>query len=146
MKQSSKLSFAWRKFTENRLFFPLLALSLILLFDFIFIPGFFTIENRDGDLRGSLIDIFRNGSTVMLLAIGMTLVIATGGVDLSVGATMAIAASVAGILMNPSALKNEVFFVTDPNYTFQPLWIVIMAALIVSILCGLWNGVLVGYM
>ena len=55
---------------------------------------------------------------------------------------MAIAASVAGILMNPSALKNEVFFVTDPNYTFQPLWVVIVAALIVSIICGLWNGVL----
>src|SRR5215204_923563 len=146
MKKNTKPAFTWRKVTENRLFFPILTLSLILLFDFIFIPGFFTIENRDGDLRGSLIDIFRNGSTVMLLAIGMTLVIATGGVDLSVGATMAIAASMAGILMNPSALNNEVFFVTDPNYTFQPLWLVILAALIVSILCGLWNGALVAYM
>src|SRR5215207_687420 len=146
MRTSSRRSFTWRKFTENRLFFPLVALSLILLFDFIFIPGFFSIENREGNLHGSLVDIFRNGSTVMLLAIGMTLVIATGGVDLSVGATMAIAASVAGILMNPSALKNEVFFVTDPNYTFQPLWVVIVAALVMSIICGLWNGVLVAYM
>jgi simple sugar transport system permease protein len=128
------------------LFFPFVALSLILLFDFIFIPGFFSIENRDGNLYGSLIDIFRNGSTVMMLAIGMTLVIATGGVDLSVGAIMAIAASVAGILMNPSALRDELFFVTDPTYTFQPLWVVIAGALIVSLLCGLWNGVLVGYM
>jgi len=146
MKKNTQPSFTWRKVTENRLFFPILALSLILIFDFIFIPGFFTIENRDGDLRGSLIDIFRNGSTVMLLAIGMTLVIATGGVDLSVGATMAIAASVAGILMNPSALKNEVFFVTDPNYTFQPLWVVIISALVVATICGLWNGILVAYM
>jgi len=146
MKKTTASSLTWRKVTENRLFFPLLALSLILLFDFIFIPGFFTIESRDGDLRGSLIDIFRNGSTVMLLAIGMTLVIATGGVDLSVGATMAIAASMAGILMNPSALKNEVFFVTDPNYTFQPLWVVIVLSLLVSLLCGMWNGVLVAYM
>jgi simple sugar transport system permease protein len=146
MKKTTKPAFSWRKVTENRLFFPLLTLSLILLFDFIFIPGFFTIENRGGDLRGSLIDIFRNGSTVMLLAIGMTLVIATGGVDLSVGATMAIAASMAGILMNPSALNNEVFFVTDPNYTFQPLWVVISLSLLVSILCGLWNGALVAYM
>ena len=142
----SNQHFAWRKLTESRLFFPVIALSLILLFDFIFIPGFFAIENREGNLRGSLVDIFRNGSTVMLLAIGMTLVIATGGVDLSVGATMAIAASVAGILMNPSALKNEVFFVTDPYYTFQPLWVVIVAALIVAIICGVWNGVLVAYM
>ena len=146
MRKSTNTFFTWRDIIESRLFFPLVALLLILLFDFIFIPGFFAIENRDGNLHGSLIDIFRNGSTVMLLAIGMTLVIATGGVDLSVGATMAIAASVAGILMNPSALKNEVFFVTDPNYTFQPLWVVIVAALTVSIICGLWNGVLVAYM
>ena len=146
MRNSTKPSFIWKDIIESRLFFPLAALLIILLFDFIFIPGFFAIENRDGNLHGSLIDIFRNGSTVMLLAIGMTLVIATGGVDLSVGATMAIAASVAGILMNPSALKNEVFFVTDPNYTFQPLWLVIVAALVVSIICGLWNGVLVAYM
>jgi ribose/xylose/arabinose/galactoside ABC-type transport system permease subunit len=48
--------------------------------------------------------------------------------------------------MNPSALKNEVFFVTDPYYTFQHLWVVIVAALIVSLICGLWNGVLVAYM
>jgi len=146
MRKSMKPSITWRKITESRLFFPIVALSLILIFDFIFIPGFFAIENREGNLHGSLVDILRNGSTVMLLAIGMTLVIATGGVDLSVGATMAIAASVAGILMNPSALKNEVFFVTDPNYTFQPLWLVISSALIVAILCGLWNGVLVAYM
>ncbi len=146
MNKNPKSFITWKEISESRLFFPLVALSLILLFDFIFIPGFFSIENRDGNLHGSLIDIFRNGSTVMLLAIGMTLVIATGGVDLSVGAVMAIAASVAGILMNPSALKNEVFFVTDPNYTFQPLWVVITSALLVAILCGFWNGVLVAYM
>lgn len=147
MKRNMNLSsLTLRKITESRLFLPITALLLILLFDFIFIPGFFNIENRDGNLYGSAIDIMRNGSTIMLLAIGMTLVIATGGVDLSVGAVMAISASVAGILMNPSALFNEVFFVTDPNYTFAPLWVVIVAALFAATLCGLWNGVLVSYM
>jgi simple sugar transport system permease protein len=146
MKTATKRPFSIKTITESRLFFPITALLIILIFDLIFIPGFFSIESRDGNLRGSLIDIMRNGSTVMILAIGMTLVIATGGVDLSVGATMAIAASVAGILMNPSALKNEVFFVTDPTYTYQPLWLVILAALSVAIFCGLWNGVLVAYM
>ena len=146
MRKFTKPSFTLRSITESRLFFPLVALSLILLFDLIFIPGFFAIESKDGDLRGSLIDILRNGSTVMLLAIGMTLVIATGGVDLSVGAVMAISASMAGILMNPAALRNEVFFVTDPYYTFQPLWLVIVAALVVAIICGLWNGLLVAHM
>jgi simple sugar transport system permease protein len=146
MRQPKKFSISWQSITDNRLFFPLVALFLILFYDLLFIPGFFNIENRDGNLYGSVIDILRNGSTVSLLAIGMTLVIATAGVDLSVGAVMAIAASVAGILMNPSALRNEVFFVTDPYYTFQPLWVVILVPLIVAIICGLWNGMLVAYM
>jgi len=146
MRQPKKISITWQSITDNRLFFPVVALFLILFYDFIFIPGFFNIENRDGNLYGSVIDILRNGSTVSLLAIGMTLVIATAGVDLSVGAVMAISASVAGILMNPSALRNEVFFVTDPYYTFQPLWLVILVPLLVAIICGLWNGMLVAYM
>jgi len=146
MKPPQKSTLTWRSITESRIFLPVVLLLLVLLFDFLFIPGFFNIENRDGDLYGSLIDILRNGSAVSLLAIGMTLVIATGGIDLSVGAVMAIAASVAGILMNPSALWNEVFFVTDPMYTWQPLWIVIGAALLAGLLCGVWNGMLVAFM
>ena len=78
--RKSKASFTWKKVTESKLFFPFVALGLILLFDLIFVPGVFRIENRGGNLYGSLIDILRNGSCVMLLAIGMTLVIATSGV------------------------------------------------------------------
>ena len=149
MKQSG-FSLAWRKATESRLFLPLIALALILLFDLITIPGFFSIQTRDGNLYGSLIDIVRNGSTVALLAIGMTLVIATGGVDLSVGAIMAIAASVAALLMNPYVLAKELpphlmSLINDPTFTFQPLWVVILATLLVATLCGVWNGILVAY-
>jgi ribose/xylose/arabinose/galactoside ABC-type transport system permease subunit len=145
-----RFSSTWRRVTENKLFFPLVALALILLVDLILIPGFFSIQTREGNLYGSLIDIVRNGSTVSLLAIGMTLVIATGGVDLSVGAVMAIAASVAAILMNPYVLGKELppyllKLITDPTFTWQPLWVVILAALFVSIVCGLWNGLLVAY-
>jgi simple sugar transport system permease protein len=146
----SGFSLAWRKATESRLFLPLVALALILLFDLITIPGFFSIQTRDGNLYGSLIDIVRNGSTVALLAIGMTLVIATGGVDLSVGAIMAIAASVAALLMNPYVLAKELpphlmSLINDPTFTFQPLWVVILATLLVATLCGVWNGILVAY-
>lgn len=146
-----KLSFSWKKLTESRLFFPLVALAVILLFDLIFVPRVFRIETRDGNLYGSLIDILRNGSTVSLLAIGMTLVIALGGVDLSVGAVMAIAASVAAIMMNPVIIGLELppdlmNFINDPNFTYSPLWEVIVVTLIVATLCGLWNGVLVAYM
>ncbi len=146
----SRTSFAWKKITEQKLFFPFVALGFILLFDLIFIPGFFKIESRAGNLYGSLIDILRNGSYVMILATGMTLVIATGGVDLSVGAIMAIAASVAAIMINPTIIgvklpPDVMKLVFDPNFTYSPLWEVILVTLLVSILCGLWNGVLVAY-
>jgi simple sugar transport system permease protein len=150
MMTASKAAFTWKKLTENRLFFPFVALALILLFDLIFEPGFFALTLRRGNVHGSLIDILRNGTTVSLLAIGMTLVIATGGVDLSVGAVMAIAASVAAILMNPYVLAKELppnllQLINDPHFTYQPLWVVIPVTLIVAAICGLWNGLLVAY-
>lgn len=146
-----KVSSFIRGLTDNRLFLPVLALLLILLFDAIFIPGFFRIQVRNGDLYGRVIDIMRNASTVMVLAIGMTLVIATGGIDLSVGAVMAIASSVAAIMMNPTIIgvelpPNLMQFINDPNFTYSPLWEVILVSLLVSMVCGLWNGVLVAYM
>ncbi len=139
-----------RKITESKLFFPLLTLAIILLMDLIIIPNFFAIQVRDGNLYGSLIDILRNASPVMILAIGMTLVIATGGVDLSVGAVMAIAASVAAIMMNPVIIGLELppdlmKFINDPYFTYSPLWQVITVTLIVTTSCGLWNGLLVAY-
>jgi ribose/xylose/arabinose/galactoside ABC-type transport system permease subunit len=150
--RQSKSSFTWRRVTENKLFFPLIALAIILLFDLFFVPGFFKLESKDGHLYGSLIDILRNGSCIMLLGIGMTLVIASGGggVDLSVGAVMAIAASVAAIMMNPVIIgvklpPDLMKFINDPNFTYAPLWEVILVTLIVSIICGAWNGLLVAY-
>jgi simple sugar transport system permease protein len=143
-------SFNLRKVTESRLFFPLVAFALVLVIDLILVPNFFRIEVRNGNLYGNLIDVLRNGSTVALLAIGMTLVIATGGVDLSVGAVMAIAASVAALMMNPWVIGKELTIelqrlVMDPTYTYSPLWLVIIVTLLVATLCGLWNGILVAY-
>jgi ribose/xylose/arabinose/galactoside ABC-type transport system permease subunit len=139
------------KVTNSRLFYPLLALVIILALDTIFIPDFFSIQIRNGDLYGRVIDIMRNASTVMVLALGMTLVIATGGIDLSVGGVMAIAASVAAIMMNPVIIGLELppdlmKFMNDPNFTYSPLWEVIIVTLIVALICGAWNGFLVAYM
>ena len=83
--------------------------------------GFFRVEVRDGRLYGVLIDILNHGSKVMLLALGMALVIATSGVDLSVGAVMAIAGAVAAQLINIAGVAFPV---------------VIAAALGVAILAG----------
>src|SRR5512146_2830672 len=134
--------FTWREITESKLFFPITALALILLFDLITIPNFFRISFQQGHLYGNLIDILRNSTPVIALSIGMTLVIATGGVDLSVGAIMAIVSSVAAILMNPFVLGTELQAIkNDPTYSYSPFWLVILLPLIVATICGAWNGV-----
>src|ERR1700689_5293881 len=78
---------------------PIAALALVLIFNAIFTPGFFHIELRDGRCYGSVIDVLNRGTPTMLVSLGMTLVIATGGVDLSVGAVMAIAGATAACLI-----------------------------------------------
>ena len=147
MKQS-KSGFNLGKVVESRLFFPTVALGLILLFDLIIIPGFFHIEIKQGHLYGNLIDVLRNSAPTIILAMGMTLVIATGGVDLSVGAIMAIAASMACIMMNPNLIGLKLADVTreaDPTYSASPLLAVFLVPLIIAAICGLWNGILVAY-
>src|SRR5206468_9701703 len=81
------------------LLWPLVALAALLLFNLLFTEGFARITVRDGHVYGSLVDILKLSSRVMLVSLGMTLVIATAGVDLSVGAVVAIAGSVAARLM-----------------------------------------------
>jgi simple sugar transport system permease protein len=138
--------FSWQNLRDNQLFWPLLALALIMVFNLFFTPGFYNIEIKDGHLSGFLIDILNRGSVLMLLAIGMTMVIATGGVDLSVGAVIAISAATATVLINP-ALAQELISSEEliKDVTSTPLWLCIVAALAVSTLCGLWNGLLVSW-
>ena len=134
----------WKRFTGSRVFWPLVALGLIMLFNALFTPHFFNLEIKDGHLFGSLVDIVNRGAPLMILAVGMTLVIATAGVDLSVGAVVAISAATATVLINP-ALGKELISSDKliQDVTATPLPIVILAALAVSTLCGLWNGLLV---
>lgn len=110
-----------------RLLWPLLALVALLLFDLIYIDNFFHVGVQDDHLYGSVIDILENAGPVLLLSIGMTLVIATGGVDLSVGSIMAISAAVAAQLV-----------VAGHSFTLA-----LAAALAVALLAGAWNGMLV---
>lgn len=145
-----KASLRGSRITDSRFFLPSVVLALILLFDLIFVPGFFHLEMKEGHLYGSLIDILRNSVPTVILAMGMTLVIATGGVDLSVGAIMAISASVACILIDPRIVGvnlqgNISSVVGDPTYSFAPMAVVILVPMLVAVLCGVWNGLLVSY-
>src|SRR6478752_3211348 len=76
------------------------ALLLVFLVNWIVFRDFFAIRLQDGRLFGSLIDVFNRGAPVALLALGMTLVIATRGIDLSVGAVMAIAGATDATLVS----------------------------------------------
>jgi ribose/xylose/arabinose/galactoside ABC-type transport system permease subunit len=142
MKNNTPL---FKRIRENRLFWPLVALALIFIFNAIFSPGFFKLGILDGHLFGNLIDVFNNSAPLMLVALGMTLVIATGGVDLSVGAVIAISAAMGSVLINP-VLGNEQItnaVAADPTLTNTPLWLVVVVTLVAGTLCGLWNGMLV---
>jgi ribose/xylose/arabinose/galactoside ABC-type transport system permease subunit len=95
-------------------------------------PNLFKITILEGHLYGSLVDIFRYGAPLMIVALGMTLVIATGGVDLSVGPVIAVTGAVA-----------TSFIGLEYGATRTPLFLAIAIALGVATLCGLWNGILV---
>src|SRR6201991_2372880 len=84
-----------RTVLRHRLLWPVAMLVVLLLSNLFFSSGFFAIEVRDGHLFGSLIDILRQSAPLVLVALGMTLVIATSGIDLSVGAVVAISGALA---------------------------------------------------
>ena len=79
-------------------------LALILLLNWLISPQFFNVSVQGGRLFGSVIDVFYRGAPIIILALGMTLVIATGGIDLSVGAVIAIAGATAASLVQTSGL------------------------------------------
>ena len=123
-----------KKFTSSSLALPLAALGLLLLFNAIFVDGFFTIEMMDnGNLYGRPIDILYRASSLIILALGMTFVIATGGVDISCGTVVAISAAVCCI-----TLGGDISGVPE-----HPFIIAIIASLIAGVIAGCWNGFLV---
>lgn len=82
---------------------------------------FFSLEN--------LLNVVRQVSILGIIAIGMTMVIVTGEIDLSVGATYSFAAMVTGLLMNRGV----------------PIPVSILVGLLCGGLVGLINGTLITY-
>ncbi|HHR1326716.1 galactofuranose ABC transporter, ATP-binding protein YtfT [Klebsiella aerogenes] len=117
-----KRRFSWPKGMPQ-----IIALLLVLAVDSLVAPHFFQVLLQDGRLFGSPIDILNRAAPVALLAIGMTLVIATSGIDLSVGAVMAIAGATAASM----------------TVAGHSLPVVLLTALGAGALAGLWNGILV---
>ncbi len=120
------------------IFWPLVAFALLLAFNWFFTPGFFHMEMRDGHLFGIPLDILNRGAPIILLSIGMTLVYATGGIDLSVGAVMAISGALAAYIIRPQYSSGVLEYQQDVS-----MFLVLAIPMIASLLCGLWNGILV---
>jgi simple sugar transport system permease protein len=109
---------------------PVAALLVLLVLDAILVPGFFRLELKDGHLYGALVDILNRAAPLMLAALGMTLVVATRGIDISVGAVVALSGTVAAMLVGGAT-------------SGAPMGMALLAAFGVALMCGLWNGVLV---
>jgi simple sugar transport system permease protein len=125
---------------NRRAVWPLLTLALLLLGDRLISPSFFSIGSvvdpvYGEHFSGSIIDILKNAAPILLLATGMSLVIATGGIDLSVGAVIAICGAVAATLVG----KHDV----APAF---PVPLIILISIGFGVLCGLWNGILVAFL
>jgi galactofuranose transport system permease protein len=123
----------WAVVITHSLFWPAVALVAMLVANTIYRPSFLSIEVRDGHLYGSLIDILRLSAPLMIVALGMTLVIATGGIDLSVGSVCAISGAIACLYISKQPAQNSLTGV------FTALALAFGLVLVL----GAWNGVLV---
>ena len=102
-------------------FWVTVALALLVAFMAMLEPSFGTVDNAA--------NITRNFAPFGIMALGMTVVIITGGIDLSVGSIMGLVAIVAGVFL-----------------TWEYPWYVAFAAgLLTGIVCGAVNGFFVAY-
>lgn len=124
---------ALRRVADHGLLWPVVALIVLLLACGLKSPGFLDVTLRDGHLFGQLIDLLRNSATPLLLAVGMCLVIATGGIDLSVGATMAIALAVSLTYLDGAP---------DPG-SAGTVAVALVLGIAVGVVVGAFNGFMV---
>ncbi len=107
----------WRFVREKGVY---LALAVVVIFNLIATPNFASLRN----LQLQLVQV----APVVIVALGMALVIGTAGIDLSVGAVMALAAAMVAIFVDQSP------------------WLAIAMALVVGVVAGLLNGSLVAFL
>lgn len=103
------------------------AFLALILFNVVFTPNFLSLQTLNVNLT--------QVATIVIVATGMTLVIATGGIDLSVGSLMAIAGALA-----PMIFLGTIF----PVFSMPAaIALALMLSVAVTALFGLFNGFLV---
>ena len=125
----------WRELIRKPFFWGIVAIIALLALNVIKDPTYLalSINPNNGNLVGNLVDILRQAAPVMMIAIGMSLVIATGGIDLSVGSLMAVAGAV------------SMEFLSAAGDSFGAALAAVGLALVITGVLGAVNGVLVAY-
>jgi ribose/xylose/arabinose/galactoside ABC-type transport system permease subunit len=114
---------------NSKIFWPLTSLIILLLFNFIMTPSFLSISMKDGHLFGNTIDILNRAAPLILISLGMTIVIATQGIDISVGSIIAISAALSATVIVGGG----------------SVMLAIAVGVVSGLICGVWNGFLVSY-
>ncbi|WP_156761641.1 ABC transporter permease [Microbacterium karelineae] len=85
------------------------AIVLLLVVNLVNDPGYLAISiSARGDLVGNSIDILRAAAPIMMIAVGMCLVVATKGIDLSVGSVMVVAGAVSMEFLSAAGAPDSV--------------------------------------
>jgi galactofuranose transport system permease protein len=119
-----------RAIARHSLLWPVVTLLLLFALDVAHRHDFLSITMLEGHFFGAPIDILNRASPLIVVSLGMTLVIATRGIDISVGTIVAIAGATAAIIL-----------ADDPNR----MGLALAAALGVGLLAGAWNGLLAAF-
>jgi ribose transport system permease protein len=104
---------------DSRVFLAIVGLFLLGLFLSILSPHFLTVSN--------ILNVLRQISMIAVVAIGMTYVIITGGIDLSVGSVLALSAVCAASFMTHGV----------------NMYLAALAGLMIGAVCGFLNGILI---
>ena len=117
-----KSGFSLRNWLHSPLILPLAGLIVVSILMGLASDNFFTVSN--------ILNVLRQVSIVAVLAVGMTFVILTGGIDLSVGAVMALVGTLASGLMVHAGL---------------PASAALALGVLIGLAIGTINGVLVAW-
>lgn len=127
---------AWvRELVRRQYFWGIVAILVLLGLNLVKDPSYLAIRTNPatGNLAGNLIDIVRASAPILMIALGMALVIATGGIDLSVGSLMVVA----------GAVSMEFLAGVGDTTSVGAMFAALGLALALSGLLGMMNGVLV---
>ena len=129
---------------RSKITWAVIAEILLLIVCFIMRPDFLSISYQPANhmLYGNLVDIVNRSAEITIIGMGMTMVIALGGTDLSVGALVAVSGALALKLMRWDPTMPQ--YQTPGDYSVYPFILVLVLPLLVCLLMGAFNGVLVG--